>query len=633
MDEIWTSIEDTDCSSDDGAAYSDRIDSDVEAELYSSIHHFSQDSTILEKDLTLPKSNSDLLQDNFTPLTNSILLQENFPNEKSNQKNRSSIKVNKVQNEFTSDNIDTNQLMREKLYTSFEAPVKKRQIQNNTQSNKVKLLIPEKPEKRKSDLLSEVLEDIQVNSKLLRQSNGLKRNASFFNLVAKGNRNSFGKIQVVASNSDSDSDSDNSVLYVEPDLSQLQMNVEKETILLNSGSDSESSTQSEKMFNKACKRKSFSLSSAELTENNDEIQVITSDSDSSVVYIEPDLLNQQMNIEKEMIVLSSDSDSNSAAQSEKTFSEVHQNKSILHSSAELIANNDDAWHINTDDLFPSKFLRGNRYHEQTTATCSNCKMKGHKARFCTVPKFIKCFICGGDHAGNKCKNRICFRCFYWGHDSRRCYQRIYSCNLCNRRGHTIQNCPDLWRRFHLTTSMGKIVAQTTCTSNKQIFCYNCGVPGHYGAECFQPQQNPPGFPTWTQVISYNNPNAIGGHLNKNMKKPNDTFRRQLIVGKKTPNDKKKKSNKKKNVPQVDGVRSHSTPLQKKKKKKKKSPPSKEGIKPDKDVYFPRTPKQNPTRRQLQRWQYNENKYRYKQRERQKEWQHRHEGNFASNVTF
>ncbi|GIY30861.1 uncharacterized protein CDAR_466892 [Caerostris darwini] len=562
MDEIWTSIEDTDCSSDDGAAYSDRIDSDVEAELYSSIHHFSQDSTILEKDLTLPKSNSDLLQDNFTPLTNSILLQENFPNEKSNQKNRSSIKVNKVQNEFTSDNIDTNQLMREKLYTSFEAPVKKRQIQNNTQSNKVKLLIPEKPEKRKSDLLSEVLEDIQVNSKLLRQSNGLKRNASFFNLVAKGNRNSFGKIQVVASNSDSDSDSDNSVLYVEPDLSQLQMNVEKETILLNSGSDSESSTQSEKMFNKACKRKSFSLSSAELTENND-----------------------------------------------------------------------DAWHINTDDLFPSKFLRGNRYHEQTTATCSNCKMKGHKARFCTVPKFIKCFICGGDHAGNKCKNRICFRCFYWGHDSRRCYQRIYSCNLCNRRGHTIQNCPDLWRRFHLTTSMGKIVAQTTCTSNKQIFCYNCGVPGHYGAECFQPQQNPPGFPTWTQVISYNNPNAIGGHLNKNMKKPNDTFRRQLIVGKKTPNDKKKKSNKKKNVPQVDGVRSHSTPLQKKKKKKKKSPPSKEGIKPDKDVYFPRTPKQNPTRRQLQRWQYNENKYRYKQRERQKEWQHRHEGNFASNVTF
>ncbi|GIY93889.1 uncharacterized protein CEXT_3632 [Caerostris extrusa] len=564
MDEIWTSVEDTDCSSDDGATYSDRIDSDVEAELYSSIHHFSQDSTILEKDLTLTKSNPDLLQDHSTlPLTNSILSQENFPNEKSNQKNRSSVKVNKVQNEFTSDDIGTNQLMRKKLYTSFEAPVKKCRIQNNTHSNKkVKLLIPEK---RKSDLLSEVLEDIQVNSKLLRPSNGLKRNASFSNLVAKGNRNSFGKIQVVASNSDSDSDSDsdNSVLYIEPDLSQLQMNVEKETILLNSGSDSESSTQSEKMFNKACKRKSFSLSSAELTENND-----------------------------------------------------------------------DPWHINTDDLFPSKFLRGNRYHEQTTATCSNCKMKGHNARFCTVPKFIKCFICGGDHAGNKCKNRICFRCFYWGHDSRRCYQRIYSCNLCNRRGHTIQNCPDLWRRFHLTTSMGKIVAQTTCTSNKQIFCYNCGVPGHYGAECFQPQQNPPGFPTWTRVISYNNPNAVGGHLNKNMKKPNDTFRRQLIVGKKTPNDKKKKPNKKKNVPQVDGVRSHSTPLQKKKNsEKEKSPPSKESIKPDKDVYFPRTPKPNPTRRQLQRWQYNENKYRYKQRERQKEWQHRHEGNFASNVTF
>ncbi|XP_054716702.1 zinc finger CCHC domain-containing protein 7-like [Uloborus diversus] len=138
--------------------------------------------------------------------------------------------------------------------------------------------------------------------------------------------------------------------------------------------------------------------------------------------------------------------------------------------------------------------------------CTNCNESGHAARSCTVPQQKKCFICGGPHMANYCENTICSKCYRKGHNSRRCWQvsGTQSCAICNMYGHVKMNCPDIWRRYHLTTSNFKFTKGHRLKQDVPLYCFNCGVKGHFGSECPRPrmQSFEGSYPTWPLVISY-----------------------------------------------------------------------------------------------------------------------------------
>ncbi|XP_023219550.1 zinc finger CCHC domain-containing protein 7-like isoform X5 [Centruroides sculpturatus] len=81
----------------------------------------------------------------------------------------------------------------------------------------------------------------------------------------------------------------------------------------------------------------------------------------------------------------------------------------------------------------------------------------------------------------------CHRCFEIGHNKRQCTEP--------------KDCPDFWRRFHLTTDSNKMVKRNR-TVNQRVFCYNCGTDGHFGFKCDSPRMNENTFPTTPMIVDY-----------------------------------------------------------------------------------------------------------------------------------
>lgn len=167
----------------------------------------------------------------------------------------------------------------------------------------------------------------------------------------------------------------------------------------------------------------------------------------------------------------------------------------------------DLWHIDHEDRF-SFIRKQKRYHEKRSSFCNNCKKKGHLSKDCMEPRNTKCYICGRDHVWSMCHQRMCGRCLEYGHTTKKCRYKAceLTCNLCKMRGHTVNDCPDLWRRYHLTTSPDSIIkGSKEISQGVKKYCYNCGHEGHYGHECLRPRMSPDSFPAWPFVISYKDP--------------------------------------------------------------------------------------------------------------------------------
>ncbi|GFR31858.1 zinc finger CCHC domain-containing protein 7 [Trichonephila clavata] len=199
---------------------------------------------------------------------------------------------------------------------------------------------------------------------------------------------------------------------------------------------------------------------------------------------------------------------------------------------------------------------------------------------------------------------MCSRCTQKGHDYRRCASyAVETCLLCNMSGHSAKFCPDLWRRYHLTTSLGRIIKGKQRTSNSSIFCYNCGFEGHYGAECQRPRIDSWCLPTWTSVLSYDTP--IGNTRNKvedgrkkrvkyyskektrdkNINFPSKRKKQPIFAQDPSSQHKIKKEVK----PKVSPKESFTSKVSPKESFTNKVSP-KEKNKVGKEVYFPRTPK-------------------------------------------
>lgn len=135
------------------------------------------------------------------------------------------------------------------------------------------------------------------------------------------------------------------------------------------------------------------------------------------------------------------------------------------------------WKIDDRDRHKLKQDTKGRYYSDTPNSrqrCRNCNEVGHLARECPeAKKQPVCFMCGGrGHRGKECPER----------QNLQYTRRHADCNRCGQQGHIQRECPDIWRQFHATTKIGRIVIPEVKV-NKIIQCYNCASDSHFGEEC------------------------------------------------------------------------------------------------------------------------------------------------------
>ncbi|XP_032228443.1 zinc finger CCHC domain-containing protein 7 isoform X2 [Nematostella vectensis] len=239
-------------------------------------------------------------------------------------------------------------------------------------------------------------------------------------------------------------------------------------------------------------------------------------------------LPESTNKGKEVIEVSSQAES-----SDETRKEGWQDDVIAISSDENenepleITEN---WELIDKDVNGGKEFSGKRsasryYKEEKRSMyirCHNCNERGHMAVDCPDPKkVIKCCLCGGQgHYKRSCPNELCFNCDQPGHQSRSCRKprrRHYDqCHRCFLEGHLQNDCPDLWRQYHRTTQVGRIVQPTEDEdTDRPVYCYNCAKEGHYGYECSQDRMDPRQATSFPFIVHYDGcpttPSDRGGH--------------------------------------------------------------------------------------------------------------------------
>ncbi|CAH1971487.1 unnamed protein product [Acanthoscelides obtectus] len=143
--------------------------------------------------------------------------------------------------------------------------------------------------------------------------------------------------------------------------------------------------------------------------------------------------------------------------------------------------------------------------------CNRCRRFGHMALKCTEkPEPPRCYLCGaGDHTEPRCPNKICLNCGNKGdYTTNYCYRcfkyRDLQCNICSQPGHLASVCPDLWRRYHITTEPGpiKVTAGPQLKPRDQQWCSGCAAQGHLEHECYYyGRQYPPALP---YIVNYDN---------------------------------------------------------------------------------------------------------------------------------
>ncbi|XP_030762592.1 uncharacterized protein LOC115887331 isoform X1 [Sitophilus oryzae] len=125
--------------------------------------------------------------------------------------------------------------------------------------------------------------------------------------------------------------------------------------------------------------------------------------------------------------------------------------------------------------------------------CRRCRQYGHLAVKClSKPSPPKCSLCGRfGHFEPRCPNKVCFSCGNPGNFSTtfcwKCVEgRRAICNVCMIPGHYSEFCPDLWRRYHLTTQEGDLVSPkdgVVLKPQEQQWCSGCASQGHLEFQC------------------------------------------------------------------------------------------------------------------------------------------------------
>jgi hypothetical protein len=142
------------------------------------------------------------------------------------------------------------------------------------------------------------------------------------------------------------------------------------------------------------------------------------------------------------------------------------------------------WAILNEDITPNYF--GKKHHIK----CRNCNQDGHHRKNCPIPFKLCCYMCGTQgHTESRCPWKCCLTCGKQQSTFRKTceYCRVLYCTMCNSIGHKMQQCPDLWRRYHQTTSMDNVPQNpgNVMKSPNLLHCCNCTKRGHEPFMCRQ----------------------------------------------------------------------------------------------------------------------------------------------------
>ncbi|KAJ8919778.1 hypothetical protein NQ315_006307 [Exocentrus adspersus] len=164
----------------------------------------------------------------------------------------------------------------------------------------------------------------------------------------------------------------------------------------------------------------------------------------------------------------------------------------------------EAWRVLSTDR-----LRYLNVDAKRGPRCNRCRRFGHIAVRCPEKPFApSCTLCGfPGHQEPRCPNKRCNQCGNEGDYSTtycwRCFKfRHDVCRLCHMKGHIADNCPDLWRRYHITIREGPLMVpeQAEITLLSQLWCSGCAGQGHLEHECNYYNRAYP--PTTPYIMSY-----------------------------------------------------------------------------------------------------------------------------------
>ncbi|XP_011214166.2 uncharacterized protein LOC105233713 [Bactrocera dorsalis] len=140
------------------------------------------------------------------------------------------------------------------------------------------------------------------------------------------------------------------------------------------------------------------------------------------------------------------------------------------------------WKIYSEDRFP-------KVRPYSNLKCFNCCEFGHTRAKCKRPKKPQvCYMCGeSGHLEPRCPNTLCLRCGnktqVFTKSCNACtFQNRLICPICKVRGHSINLCPDKWRRYHSTTQPND-QPNSQVEFNKRKMCCVCGGRGHFSDTC------------------------------------------------------------------------------------------------------------------------------------------------------
>ncbi|KAK0161161.1 hypothetical protein PV327_009664 [Microctonus hyperodae] len=123
--------------------------------------------------------------------------------------------------------------------------------------------------------------------------------------------------------------------------------------------------------------------------------------------------------------------------------------------------------------------------------CSLCHREGHLRDKCPNHREVPtCHMCGEvGHFEPRCPHSMCLTCGTKFSSYRKTCEncRNTKCNMCKSIGHTSDTCPDLWRRYHQTTTGTSVIVPTNPSkilkSPNELSCCNCSKIGHHSSNC------------------------------------------------------------------------------------------------------------------------------------------------------
>lgn len=205
-----------------------------------------------------------------------------------------------------------------------------------------------------------------------------------------------------------------------------------------------------------------------------EVISINSDSNESIIHLNEVKTDLAINCKRDKNLKV---DSTSKVKSKEIDPKFFDLDAILKN----MPDNPQLWAICDKDRRPEK--------SKTSPRCIICKEQFHVAQNCPKKyEYPKCYLCAGiGHEGKHCPNQFCMcGARYRTARCNRCISSKRStCNICRVQGHNRDQCPDLWRRYHLTTKPGPVVKsrENKLKHRKYQWCSNCSQNYHLFHEC------------------------------------------------------------------------------------------------------------------------------------------------------